>query len=47
MDKRLGAEYCKYCSAELWTDGIALYCNNRECIVYNKYIMYIDKKLRY
>ena len=35
---------CHYCGKELASDGTAGYCANKDCIVYDMYVMYIDKK---
>ena len=35
---------CEYCKKELKSDGVAQYCDNEDCLVYNKYVMYIDRK---
>jgi hypothetical protein len=34
---------CDYCKQELKSDGIAQYCDNPGCVVFNKYVMYLDR----
>ena len=33
---------CEQCGKELCFDGTGCFCNNRDCIVFNKYVLIKD-----
>jgi len=34
---------CNHCGHKLWFDGRGCYCDNRDCIVYNGYVLKLNK----
>lgn len=30
---------CSHCGEKLWFDGTGCYCDNKDCIVYNGYVL--------
>lgn len=34
---------CGQCGDQLWFDGTGCFCINKDCVVYNKYVLVQDK----